>query len=211
MGVRTLALGDDPNQVCQDLNAAFDGTTQTDLKAKSLSGGTVSATTGSFTTISASGQVTSTVVTGTAPLVVASTTEVANLKAATATLADAAKGDTRFQLSAGHPQINTDENGRFIGSIARNIPAGKSFKLYRANYYSLNSVCKFKVTPYAESAYKPPWYSNSPTGDETPNFTLYTNSTGITQLCIIHPTIYRFSGSGAIDTACGFWFDLVIE
>jgi hypothetical protein len=33
MAVRTLTLGDSPEQVCQDLNAAFDGTTQTDLKA----------------------------------------------------------------------------------------------------------------------------------------------------------------------------------
>lgn len=41
--------------------------------------------TGAFTTISASGQITSTVSTGTAPLVIASTTEVANLRSATAT------------------------------------------------------------------------------------------------------------------------------
>lgn len=41
-------------------------------------------------TISASGQITSTVSTGTAPLVIASTTEVANLKVATATLATTA-------------------------------------------------------------------------------------------------------------------------
>lgn len=41
-------------------------------------------------TISATGQITSTLATGTAPLVVASTTEVANLKAATATLATTA-------------------------------------------------------------------------------------------------------------------------
>lgn len=43
-------------------------------------GGTT-ATTGAFTTISASGQVTSTVTTGTAPLVIASTTKVTNLNA----------------------------------------------------------------------------------------------------------------------------------
>lgn len=49
--------------------------------------GTVGATTpntGAFTTISASGVITSTVATGTAPFVVASTTQVANLNAATA-------------------------------------------------------------------------------------------------------------------------------
>jgi microcystin-dependent protein len=35
MSVRVLTLTDDPSQALQDLNAAFDGTTQTDLKAAS--------------------------------------------------------------------------------------------------------------------------------------------------------------------------------
>jgi len=47
-------------------------------------GGTAPAA-GAFTTVSATGQITSTVTTGTAPMVIASTTEVANLRAATAT------------------------------------------------------------------------------------------------------------------------------
>jgi len=46
--------------------------------------GATTATTGAFTTVSASGQITSTVTTGSAPFVVASTTQVANLNAATA-------------------------------------------------------------------------------------------------------------------------------
>ena len=46
--------------------------------------GATTATTGAFTTISASGAITSTVATGTAPFTVASTTQVANLQAATA-------------------------------------------------------------------------------------------------------------------------------
>lgn len=46
--------------------------------------GATTATTGAFTTISASGVITSTVATGTAPFTVASTTQVANLNAATA-------------------------------------------------------------------------------------------------------------------------------
>jgi hypothetical protein len=54
-----------------------------------ITGGTISnttigatnPTTGAFTTVSASGQITSTVTTGTAPLVIASTTQVANLNA----------------------------------------------------------------------------------------------------------------------------------
>src|SRR5574343_1134196 len=51
-------------------------------------GGTAPAA-GNFTTIGASGQITSTVATGSAPFVVASTTEVTNLHAATATTATA--------------------------------------------------------------------------------------------------------------------------
>ena len=46
--------------------------------------GATTATTGAFTTVSASGAITSTVATGTAPFTVASTTQVANLNAATA-------------------------------------------------------------------------------------------------------------------------------
>lgn len=46
--------------------------------------GATTANTGAFTTVSASGVITSTVVTGTAPFTVASTTQVANLNAATA-------------------------------------------------------------------------------------------------------------------------------
>ena len=52
--------------------------------------GSVAPSTVAATTISATGQMTSTVADGTPPLVVASTTEVANLKAAAATLADTA-------------------------------------------------------------------------------------------------------------------------
>jgi hypothetical protein len=46
--------------------------------------GATTPTTGAFTTVSASGVITSTVATGTAPFTVASTTQVANLNAATA-------------------------------------------------------------------------------------------------------------------------------
>lgn len=53
------------------------------------------------TSLSVSGQLTSTVVTGTSPLVVSSTTEVANLKAATATLATSATSATTATNLAG--------------------------------------------------------------------------------------------------------------
>ena len=60
-------------------------------------------TTGAFTTVSASGAITSTVATGTAPFVVASTTQVANLNAATAGTATNA---TNVALSAGSGATN---------------------------------------------------------------------------------------------------------
>ena len=67
--------------------SSFDGTANvTSFPSPGAIGGSTPAA-GAFTTLSATGQVTSTLATGTAPLVVASTTEVANLKAATATLA----------------------------------------------------------------------------------------------------------------------------
>ena len=58
--------------------------TTTDINGGTIDGtaiGGSSASTGAFTTVSASGQITSTVTTGTAPLVIASTTKVSNLNA----------------------------------------------------------------------------------------------------------------------------------
>jgi hypothetical protein len=58
--------------------------------------GATTASTGAFTTVSASGVITSTVVTGTAPFTVASTTQVANLNAATAGTAGSATTATNL-------------------------------------------------------------------------------------------------------------------
>lgn len=63
--------------------AAISGTTGT-------FSGAISGTTGTFSSTASATQYTSTIATGTAPFVVASTTEVTNLKAATATLATTA-------------------------------------------------------------------------------------------------------------------------
>ena len=65
--------------------------------------GATTASTGAFTTISASGVITSTVATGTAPFTVSSTTQVANLNAATAGTATNA---TNVALSAGSGATN---------------------------------------------------------------------------------------------------------
>jgi hypothetical protein len=73
--------------------------------------GATTATTGAFTTVSATGVITSTLATGTAPFTVASTTQVANLNAATAgtatssttatNLAGGALGSVPYQNAAG--------------------------------------------------------------------------------------------------------------
>ena len=71
--------------------------------------GTVGATTassGAFTTISATGVITSTLATGTAPFTVASTTQVANLNAATAGTATNATNATNLALTAGSGATN---------------------------------------------------------------------------------------------------------
>jgi trimeric autotransporter adhesin len=65
--------------------------------------GATTPTTGAFTSISASSQITSTVATGTAPFVVSSTTQVANLNSATAGTATNA---TNVALSAGSGATN---------------------------------------------------------------------------------------------------------
>jgi hypothetical protein len=92
-------------------------------------GGTTRAAS-SFTTVSANGQITSTVATGTAPLVVASTTEVANFRAAKATtLANARQiGGESFDGSADITVSTADGNFDVFLSITtgQDITAGQS-------------------------------------------------------------------------------------
>lgn len=68
--------------------------------------GASTANTGAFTTVSATGVITSTVATGTAPFTVASTTQVANLNAATAGSATNATNATNVNLAAGTGATN---------------------------------------------------------------------------------------------------------
>ena len=79
--------------------------------------GATTATTGAFTTISASGVITSTVVTGTAPFTVASTTQVANLNAATAGSA------TTFTSTTQNSQFNSVGVGTAGSTTAGEIRA----------------------------------------------------------------------------------------
>jgi len=91
--------------------------------------GATTASTGAFTTLSATGVITSTLATGTAPFTVASTTQVANLNAATAgtatsattatNLAGGAVGSVPYQNSAGATLFltgNTTTTPQFVTS-----------------------------------------------------------------------------------------------
>jgi len=87
--------------------------------------GATTPTTGAFTTVSASGQITSTVATGTAPFVVSSTTQVANLNAATAGTATNA---TNVAITTGSGATNYLYFGPVSsGNSATNINASLTY------------------------------------------------------------------------------------
>jgi hypothetical protein len=79
--------------------------------------GATTATTGAFTTISATGVITSTVATGTAPFTVASTTQVANLNAATAGTATNATNTAITAATTGATNYLT-----FVTATSGNLP-----------------------------------------------------------------------------------------
>ena len=79
--------------------------------------GATTATTGAFTTISASGVITSTIATGTAPFTVASTTQVANLNAATAGTATNATNTAITAVTSGATNYLT-----FVTATSGNLP-----------------------------------------------------------------------------------------
>ena len=79
--------------------------------------GATTANTGAFTTVSASGVITSTVATGTAPFTVASTTQVANLNAATAGTATNATNTAITAASSGATNYLT-----FVTATTGNLP-----------------------------------------------------------------------------------------
>jgi hypothetical protein len=85
--------------------------------------GATTPTTGAFTTISASGVITSTVSTGTAPFTVSSTTQVANLNAATAgsaTTATTATNATNTAITAN--STNATNYLTFVSATTGNLP-----------------------------------------------------------------------------------------
>jgi hypothetical protein len=88
--------------------------------------GATTASTGAFTTVSASGVITSTVTTGTAPFTVASTTQVANLNAATAgTAGSATTATTATNLAGGAASQLPYQTGAGATSFVANGTAGQ--------------------------------------------------------------------------------------
>jgi hypothetical protein len=125
-------------------NLTFNGTTLTanTIGAFTLSGtvagggnqinnviiGTSTPLAGSFTTVSASGAITSTLATGTAPFTVASTTQVANLNAATAgtatNLAGGIASQIPYQTGAGATSfIANGTSGQVLTSNGTSTPS----------------------------------------------------------------------------------------
>ena len=94
------------NQLVMGAVLTFDGTTLT-------------APSGAFSTISASGVITSTIVTGTAPFTVASTTQVANLNAATAGTATNATNATNTAITAN--STNATNYLTFVSATTGNL------------------------------------------------------------------------------------------
>lgn len=88
--------------------------------------GVTTASTGAFTTVSASGVITSTVITGTAPFTVASTTQVANLNAATAgTAGSATTATTATNIAGGVASQIPYQTGAGATSFIANGTAGQ--------------------------------------------------------------------------------------
>lgn len=84
--------------------------------------GSTTAAAGKFTTLAASGQITSTVADGTAPLVVASTTRVPNLNAASAGTADSLTSPTTYPANATDlPTVIALANALKAANIAKGV------------------------------------------------------------------------------------------
>lgn len=193
--VRTFTLNDDPGQVIEDLNAAFDGTTQTGLKAGDVKDS----------------------INGVALSEIFESDNKTVKKATNATLAEAAKGDTRFQVS-GHYVLSSPltlcGTGYYLGSVFRLLPAHKSIKIVRAAFsfpgFSVGHV-RLVVFPAIGST----WSSSTTSqGDETPNFVMQTNPTDSPVDCYLRIRVFspgpnpNTADSGSIFS---WWLDLAIE
>ncbi len=131
--------------------------------------------------------------------------------AGSVTLAEATKGDVRFQLSGNilsTPSIPGNSN-IIVQNIKRTVPAGKSLILKRANF--LVSGSSVNVRLQVDVTMSNVWISSGNYGDISPNFTIYT--AGAYDLMVtICVRIYNSSAeAGGSSNPSGWWLDLAIE
>jgi len=141
--------------------------TKTDNASAAITGGTINATTigattastGAFSTLSATGAITSTLATGTAPLVIASTTKVANLNVDSLDGADwaspAALGSTT-PAAVSATTLTTSSTVTFNGGTANGVAYLNGSKVVTSGSALVFDGTNFGlgVTPSAWSAYK---------------------------------------------------------
>jgi hypothetical protein len=196
MTVRTLTLGDDPQQVLSDLNAAFDGTTQTDLNAKKVNGYSASQSVVANNVVvrKSDGKIAG-------DIDGKSTT--ATL-AETANLANASKGDKRFWISSNIGKDITINPGTSIQIYQNFIDADATLKLKRIRtIFSNNIVINISTSGSGGSSYQPSSVITDYNLDHllcnAGNITLSVKAVNISS----SPAILSFDS--------GWWLELAIE
>jgi len=128
--------------------------------------------------------------------------------ATTATLAEAAKGDTRFQISFAlsvATSIPGNDSWVVAFRIAKNVPSGKVLKIKRLCFLLSDAPLRVMVHNNADNINIT---STGYYGEETPDFTL-SNSSGVK---IIYIYIKNTSASSVTASAgSGGWIDFAIE
>jgi hypothetical protein len=157
--------------------------------------------------VKATRQLVSEVADGTPPLVVSSTTEVANLKAAAATLADAAKGDTRWQIQGTMPNNTEIDGNGFINYsvVVFNLSAGQTLKLKGIKVSAYSSInIQIRDVNVADVL----WETNT----TVYSFEEVVLKTGPVSTNKLYIGVKNTTGNPVtVGTGIGYWFDLAIE
>lgn len=180
--VRTFTLNDDPGQVIEDLNAAFDGTTQTGLKAGDVKDS----------------------INGVALSEIFESDNKTVKKATNATLAEAAKGDTRFQVSGGFlGSMSLDGGYYYFQATTAYLPSGKDLIIKRVRYYLEDSDLRLIVRIPANHL----WISSSNMEDTEINH-IFSLSPGSRTIQI---GIRNIGSTVSLNNANGWWIEFGIE
>lgn len=199
--VINFELETDPIAVKVALNAAFDGTTQTGLKAESANSANESVN----VTTNINGNSISNIF------------ENDGITVKNATIANAAKGDTRFQISG---NVVTAASGisipansdKIVQPIPRRLLTDKKLIIKNIGWYLNNADLRLKVSYYTGS-----WVSDAYVGEALNlNYTLMVASSDmtnpITNAIIISVRNVTGSSKEIVANSCiGWWLDLAIE